>query len=220
MMLRKYIRESLLERVVFIDIPQSFRIDSPELLFKILQIAAARPGLYLDYKNLANDLGADQRTIAGYVACLESALLCRKLYNYSRNLLTSEKKMKRLYLSSTAFTSALSPGTDFSQIMEQHFVNRLSGRFFWRSPQREEVDLVYHSESAILPIEIKIREKIEKDDLRALFKFMGKYGQNSGILITLNTEALYEKEHKEIIAIPYWRHWTLEKEIRKYSLQM
>jgi predicted AAA+ superfamily ATPase len=140
--------------------PQSFRIDSPELLFKILEITAASPGLYLDYKNLANDLGADQRTIAGYVACLESALLCRKLYNYSRNLLTSEKKMKRMYLSNTAFTSALSPGTDFSLIMEQHFVNRLSGRFFWRFPQSSEVDLGCRSESAILPIDIKITEKI------------------------------------------------------------
>jgi len=213
-MLRKYIRESLLERVVFIDIPQSFRIDSPELLFKILEIAAARPGLYLDYKNLANDLGVDQRTIASYVTCLESALLCQKLYNFSRNLLTSEKKIKRMYLSNSAFTSALSPGTDFSLMIEQYFVNRLSGRFFWRSPQREEVDLVCQGEPAILPIEIKIREKIEKSYLKALFKFMGKYGQDAGILVTLNTEAMYEKENKKIIAIPYWQHWTLEKEIR------
>ena len=201
------------ERVIFIDIPQSFRIDSPELLFKILEIAAARPGLYLDYKNLANDLGVDQRTIASYVSCLESALLCQKLYNFSRNLLTSEKKIKRMYLSNTAFTSALNPGTDSSLMIEQHFVNRLSGRFFWRSAQKEEVDLVCQGEPALLPIEIKIREKIEKNDLKALFKFMGKYGQDAGILVTLNTEALYEKENKKIIAVPYWRHWTLEREI-------
>jgi len=212
-LLRKYIRESLLERVVFIDIPQSFRIDSPELLFKILEIAANRPGLYLDYKNLANDIGVDQRTIAGYVACLESALLCQKLYNFSRNLLTSEKKIKRIYLSNTAFTNALSPGTDVSQLFEQHFINRLNGRFFWRDVQKNEVDLVFHVEPAILPIEIKMREKIEKNDLKGLFKFMGKYEQESGILITLNTEALYEKENKKITAIPYWQYWTLEKEI-------
>jgi len=43
---------------------------------------------------------------------------------------------------------------------------------------------------------------------------MGKYGQDAGILVTLNTEALYEKENKKIIAIPYWQHWTLEREIR------
>jgi hypothetical protein len=212
-MLRKYIRESLLERVVFIDIPQSFRIDSPELLFKILEIAAARPGLYLDYKSLANDLSVDQRTIANYVACLESALLCRKLYNFSRNLLTSEKKIKRMYLSNTAFTSVLSPGTDFSLMIEQHFINRLDGRFFWRNAQKEEVDLVCQAGTAILPIEMKMREKIEKNDLKALFKFMGKYEQDTGILVTLNTESLYEKENKKIIAIPYWQHWTLEREI-------
>jgi predicted AAA+ superfamily ATPase len=74
-------------------------------------------------------------------------------------------------------------------------------------------DLVCRGEPAILPIEIKMREKIEKTDMKALFKFMEKYGQNEGILITLNTESLYEKENKKIIAIPCWHHWTLEREI-------
>jgi len=212
-MLRKYIRESLLERVVFVDIPQSFRIGSPELLFKLLEIAASRPGFYLDYKNLANDFGMDQRTMAGYVACLESALLCQKLYNFSRNLMTSEKKIKRLYLSNTAFTSVLSPQADPSLVMEQYFVNRLHGRFFWRNTQKEEVDLVCTGDSAILPIEIKIREKIDKRDVQGLFKFMAIYEQATGILVTLNTEASYEKAGKRIIAIPYWRYWTLEREI-------
>ena len=212
-MLRKYIRESLLERVVFVDIPQSFRIDSPELLFKLLEITALRPGFYLDYKNLANDLGMDQRTIAGYISFLELALLCQKLYNFSRNLLTSEKKIKRLYLSNTAFTAVLNPQTDISLILEQYFINRLHGRYFWRNTQKDEVDLVCTEDSAILPVEIKIREKIDKRDIQGLFKFMGKYEQSTGILVTRNTDASYEKAGRKVIAIPYWRYRTLEREI-------
>lgn len=49
----------------------------------------------MNYKNLANDLGADQRTMSNYVLALETALLCQKLYNFSSNLLTSEKKNKK-----------------------------------------------------------------------------------------------------------------------------
>lgn len=47
-MLKKYLKESLLERVIFVDIPQTFRLDLPELLMKILNITASRPGFYLD----------------------------------------------------------------------------------------------------------------------------------------------------------------------------
>lgn len=212
-MLRKYIRESLLERVVFVDIPQSFGINSPELLFRLLEIGASRPGLYLDYKNLAGDLGVDQRTMANYVACLETALLCQKLYNFSPNLLTSEKKTKRLYLSNTAFTWALGNQTDLSLQMEQYFVNRLHGRFFWRDPQQREVDLIVTEGSANLPIEIKIRRKIVQRDLQGLFKFMEKFKLTAGILVTLDTEATYERDGKRITALPYWRYWTLEREI-------
>jgi len=58
-------------------------------------------------------LKIDQRTLANYVNYLEYALFLQKLYNYSPNLLTTEKKMKRLYVSNAAFTLALNPGVDF-----------------------------------------------------------------------------------------------------------
>ncbi|MFP4087312.1 MAG: ATP-binding protein [Desulfobacteraceae bacterium] len=212
-MLHKYIRESLLERVIFVDIPQSFAINSPELLFRLLEISASRPGLYLDYKNLAADLRMDQRTMAHYAACLEWALLCQKLYNFSPNLLTSEKKIKRLYLSNTAFTRALEPQVDFSLLVEQHFVNRLHALFFWRDPQKREVDLIYTKNSGTLPIEIKIKNKIDKRDIQGLFKFMDKYKLTKGLLITLDTKAAYEKEGRKITALPYWQYWTLDREI-------
>ena len=43
---------------------------APELLFNLLEINSSLPGLYLDYKNLANDLGADQRTMSNYLVQL------------------------------------------------------------------------------------------------------------------------------------------------------
>jgi len=129
-MLRKYLKESLLERVIFVDIPQTFKLDLPELLMKLLTITASKPGFYLDYKNLSNDLNVDQRTIANYISYLEYALFLQKLYNYSRNLLTSEKKVKRLYPCNTAFTLALNPQADLPSVLEQFFVNSLDAKFF------------------------------------------------------------------------------------------
>lgn len=214
-MLRKYIKESLLERVIFIDIPQTFRLAQPELLMRIVNIAASRPGIYLDYKNLANDLNIDQRTLAGYISYLEYALFLQKLYNYSPNLLTSEKKTKRLYLGNTAFTQALSPGVELPSILEQFFVNWLNARFFLRTPQKDEIDIIHVKEGKTIPVEIKIREKIGKKDLKPIFRFLDKQRLKYAIIITLDIETVFQDNGKTIEAVPYWRYWKIKSRIKK-----
>jgi uncharacterized protein len=211
--LRKYLKESLLERVIFVDIPQTFKLDLPELLMKLLTITASRPGFYLDYKNLSNDLNVDQRTIANYISYLEYALFLQKLYNYSRNLLTSEKKVKRLYPCNTAFTLALNPQAELPSVMEQFFVNSLDAKFFLKTPQKEEIDIIYASEKTILPIEIKIRTKVGKDDIKTLFKFLERNDLDRALLITLDTEKKFKKDSLLVEAIPYWKYWSIRERV-------
>jgi hypothetical protein len=211
--LRKYLKESLLERVIFVDIPQTFKLDLPELLMKLLTITASRPGFYLDYKNMSNDLNVDQRTIANYISYLEYALFLQKLYNYSRNLLTSEKKIKRLYPSNTAFTLALNPQADLPSVIEQFFVNNLNAKFFLKTPQKEEIDIIYAGEKMLLPIEIKIKAKIGRDDLKTLFKFLERNNIERALLITLDTENKFGKDNFLVEAIPYWKYWSIRERI-------
>lgn len=208
--LRKYLKESLLERVIFVDIPQTFKLDLPELLMKLLAVAASRPGFYLDYKNLSNDLKVDQRTIANYISYLEYALFMQKLYNYSKNLLTSEKKVKRLYPSNTAFTLVLNPQAELPAVLEQFFVNSLEARFFLKTPQKEEIDIIHARDKLVLPVEIKIREKIGRDDVKTLFKFLERNKLNRALLVTLDTETIFERENLLIEAIPYWKYWSIK----------
>jgi hypothetical protein len=213
MMLRKYIRESILERVIFVDMPLAFGLASPELLLKLMSIIAARPGLYLDYKNLANDLKIDSRTLSSYVGYLEYGLFLSKLYNYSPNLLTSEKKIKRTYLSNTAFTLALEPSIEISLLLEQYFVNLIEPKFFLRTPRNEEIDIIKTGEAAPLPVEIKIRKDVKVADIKPVFSFMRKYGLMRGLAITLNTEGILKKDDLSVDAVPYWKYWTIKKNL-------
>lgn len=214
-MIRKYFKESLLERVIFVDIPQTFRLDIPELSMKLLSLAASRPGFYLDYKNLGNDLKIDHRTIANYVSYLEYALLLQKLYNYSRNLLTSEKRARKVYLSNTAFTLALSPRTDMPALLEQYFVNSLDARFFLKTPQKEEIDIIRTEKSHLLPVEVKIMEKIARADVKILFKFLERNNLRRALLITLDTETRFRKGKLMVEAIPYWKYWSIRRSITR-----
>ncbi len=211
----QYFKEAILERVVFKDIPQNFSVKKPGLLFQLLEIVAFQPGLYLDYKNIANDLKMDQRTIADYFSLLDYALLVQKLFNFSTNKLTSEKKMKRIYLSNVAFTQALHPPLELPSILEQFWINCLKTRFFYRSPRKDEVDIVLENGGNILPIEIKIRENIAARDASALFVFLNRFGGSAGLMITLNTEGLFERNHLRVQLIPYWKYQTILQFINK-----
>jgi hypothetical protein len=205
----KYFKEGLLERVIYRDLPESFRISSPDLLYRCVRVCAEKPGMLLDYSNLGQDLGHDQRTIAAYFSYLEYGLLANKLYNYSPNLLTSEKKMKKVYLSSTAFSKALSPRVGRPELIEQFFAGALKARFFSRTPQRDEVDLVLASEGEAVPVEVKIRSQVNKRDAAPLFKFLHRHKAARGYMISDGTETTFSDGENEIEVIPYWMYWTL-----------
>jgi len=214
----KYFKESLLEQVVYRDIPQVFSINMPDLLLRLLLIISEHPGLYLDYKNLGNDLKYDIRTITNYVEYLDYSLLVQKLYNFSANLLTSEKKLKRIYLSNTAFTKALHPRVPVEVLLEQFWINQLEAKYFFRSPRKEEVDLIFHHNKQILPVEIKIRKQVTKKEAAGLFVFMRKFRLNRGLMITLDTDGEIEHHQLKVILLPYWKYNSVMKTIESFKV--
>jgi len=207
--MKKYFKESLLERVIYKDIPETFKINSPHLLFKLLNIITSNPGLYLDYKLIGNDLKIDQRTISNYFNYLENSLLLKKLYNYSKNQLTSEKKLKRMYVNNTAFIYALSSdNTSLDVILENYFVCMFTANFFYRSPQKKEVDIILNKKLPI-PVEIKFRNKIRHQDLKNTIAFMNKFKVNKGIIISKDHDEIINIDNLRLYILPYWKYWSI-----------
>lgn len=139
----------------------------------------------------------------------EYSLFLSKLYNYSRNHLSNDKKIKRLYLFNTAFTLALNPQAEIPVILEQFFVNTLRAKFFLRTPQKEEIDIIHTQGKDIIPVEVKIRERIGKDDIAPIFRFLEKNNLQKGLIITLNTGTVFKKDSLTVEAVPYWRYWSI-----------
>ena len=119
------------------------------------------------------------------------------------------KKIKRLYLDNTAFTCALNPGVDLPALLEQFYVNFLGATFFFPSPREEEIDIIPVADDKILPVEVKIREKLQKKDLKPIFQFMKKYDIRRGLIVTKYDESFYEENGSKLMAIPYWKFRTV-----------
>ncbi len=201
--------ESVINKVIFEDIPAIFDIENPEKLKALFYFILENPGLYVNYDNLASYLSLNRRTVEKYVDYLIKANLVVKVYNFRKNFIISEKKMKRLYPTAPCFCF-LAEFPKIDRIVESMIIINEGVKFFYRGGKGEEVDIVKKERGKTIPIEIKNTNKVTKGEIKPLLRFMNKYGIQEGIVLTDDYED--EKEEKwfgkqmKIRFIPLWEH--------------
>lgn len=198
----RYIKETVVDRVIFIDIPNVFEIEEPELLVKLFTIVASSPGLITDYEGLASDLKRNRKTISNYFFYLEKAFLVKKIYNYSRNLLTGEKKAKRLYPFSTAFAYLYK--AEEGRIIETLVLAKGNFTFFSRMGGKE-VDFIDVADK-IVPIEVKYSKAVKEKEIKGLLYFMKKQNIQEGLVVTADYEREEKIKGKTIRFVPLWKY--------------
>lgn len=201
--------KSILEKVIYIDIPKVFTIEHNDLLLRLLKIISSNPGMIIEYESLAGELGINRATLSNYLFYLEEAFLARKIYNFSNNRLTSERKLKKFYLNSTSFFPYLCPEIDESKLIENLVVTYLNSNFFWRTPQKYEVDVILKNNDEVIPVEIKYKEKIINKDMKNLLRFCRKFGAKEALMITKDKigESKFESGNKKNVKIKFIPAW-------------
>lgn len=197
--------KSILERIIFSDIPQSFKIREPQILKAIIELVASNPGFLLDYSKLAETLGKDQRVVANYIFYLKYSLLVKLLYNFSGSRFASERKLKKIYLTSTNFIYQMSPekfnDPEFlGKVVENWVITSFPSKFFWRQRQ-VETDMVLNEN---IPLEVKYRETAHRSDLRGVLGFCSKFNRQKGVVVTKEDLRQEKIDDVEISFIPAW----------------
>jgi hypothetical protein len=210
--------ESIVNKIIFEDLPKMFPIDHPDVLKQILMIVASNPGIVTDYSALSNDLNISRKTLSKYILYLERGFLLQKCYNFSKNRLTSEKKMKKMYLSNTTLLFRLSEYQDYGRVVENLIINSSGSQFFWRKGGFE-VDCILLDNSTITPIESKYKSNIRKKEIKGLVKFLKDFSIDTGYVITKDIQKKEWIDDKKVIFIPLWR-WLLQKNISSYPFQI
>ena len=197
-----------LERVLYGDVATTFNLREPEVLWSIMQFASSKPGFLLDYKTLANTFGLNHKTLASYINYLRYSLLVKMLYNYSGSLLASERKAKKLYLSSTNFIyqaekDRFNEPSFLAQVVENLVVVAFETKFFWRYRQYE-VDLVINHKDQAVPIEIKWQTQITKSDLKGVLAFSRRFNTTQAVIITKDILKTEDVGRVQINFVPAW----------------
>jgi len=210
--IKKYIKELVIDKIVYIDIPEVFKIDEPALLQSLISIISSSPGMIVDYGSIGSDLKRNRKTISNYLFYLEEAFLIKKVYNFSKNKLTSEKKSKKFYPSTTSL--AFLYGADYGKTIESLVLQNSAFKFFFRKGDKEVDFIDADKENGVLPVEIKTGRDIDKHMEKSLLDFIKRFKVKTGIIITEEYEAEKEAEwfgtKGKIKFIPLWK-WLLEK---------
>ncbi|MCX7766754.1 MAG: DUF4143 domain-containing protein [Candidatus Sumerlaeia bacterium] len=146
--------------------PQNFPVRDVEILENLFNIILADPGEMINLINLANEIGVSRQTTSLYLDYLEKSFLVKKLYNFSRSIRKTFRKLKKYY--PAIISPKLIEQGAWGKVLETAMVLQRNADFLWRDAYKNEVDIVLTNKH-IFPIEVKSGEKI---DTRSLERFM------------------------------------------------
>ncbi|MBI2147105.1 ATP-binding protein [Candidatus Woesearchaeota archaeon] len=195
--------KSIVEKIIFYDIPQVYDVAEPAVLRELFEIIARKPGSLIEYATFASALKVTYQTVSKYVGYLESAFLVRFLYNYRGSPVARARKAKKAYLGTPSLAAAFSSEKELlillPQLAENAVVSHLGAKFFWR--EYYEIDVVHNN----LLIEVKFSEDPEiKNALAVAKKLKGK----ELLVITKDTDDVTKKKNIQVTFIPLWK-WLL-----------
>lgn len=193
----KYIKENVIEKIIFKDLPQLVPIGDVSLIDAILKIIFNNPAQIINLEELAKELKVARQTISLYLDYLEKSFLIRKVYNYSKNARKTQRRYKKYYptIISPLLLRELST---FGFAFETSMVNELKAEYFWRDA-KNEVDIVLLE--PLRAIEIK-SGGIKERDLKPLKRFIKKFNPAESFVISYDME----KEIGGIKIIPFYKY--------------
>jgi len=212
LIIKKYVHESIVEKIVYKDIPSSFRIKNVSVLDSLLNLFMEQPGQIVEISELSKELKISRQTLSTYLRYLEESFLIKKIYNYSKSRRKVERKLKKFYPTLIS-VNLLFKEDEISKsiVFEWFLVNQLKAEYFWRDPYKNEVDIIIPNEYP-LPIELKYG----KITTKSILTFMKKFNVKDGYIITHDKDSIKKFDNKTIHVIPVYKFLLEEKYVNKY----
>lgn len=147
-------------------------LKSSEVVRKLLEALALQIGNEVSYTELGQLIGVSKQTVQSYIDILEKAFIVFKLGPFSRNLRNELRKLRKIYFYDLGIRNSLinnhnplSLRNDIGALWENFVIaerkkqenftsNRLSF-YFWRTWDKQEIDLIEEKGGKLLAYEIK-----------------------------------------------------------------
>ena len=172
-------KERLLELVtsyLYKDVLIWENLQKADKITKLLQALAFQAGSQVSYSEIGSIVGLDSKTVEKYIDLLEKAFIIYRLTSYSGNLRNELKASKKIFFYDNgvrnALISAFNPLElrDDIGILWENFImaellkkdknaKKIARRWFWRTKQSQEIDLIHETDGVFTAYEFKWNEK-------------------------------------------------------------
>jgi predicted AAA+ superfamily ATPase len=212
--IRKYVSEIVVNKILFRDIPNIFNIRRKKLLSEIMRYVSSNSSNLFEIKNLCNIFNADYETVSNYLFYLQSSFLIKISENYSGSMAKRMRRNKKIYVVHPAIAFGIlgySREMLIDRIVGPYVETVFAGELFWRDKNKNEVDVVINDKK-LIPIEVKFRSVINPADLKGLVRFMDEFDLKQGYVITKNKFGEEKVGNKKLIYVPAWLFLLIKKE--------
>jgi predicted AAA+ superfamily ATPase len=157
------------------DLARSIGIEKRMEFVKVLRLVAARTGELLNYESIGNDADVKGKTVKQWLSLLSDNRIIHILEPYASNLNKRLIKMPKAYFIDTGICARLqshqSPQTLMNSAQAGHLFESMViseviktkdhfrkdwNLFYWRTKEKEEIDLIIEEPNRINLIEIKL----------------------------------------------------------------
>jgi len=162
----------IVESYLLKDILEFERIKGSKVIFNLLKLLAFQIGNQVSLTELAQNVGIDYKTVGRYLDILEQSFIIYSVQGYSRNLRNEIVKKGKYYFYDNGVRNAiisnfndLALRDDIGALWENFlFMERMKKReykgiyanaYFWRTWERQEMDLVEEREGKLHAYEFK-----------------------------------------------------------------
>lgn len=180
------ILKNLVSSYLYRDVLQLDGIKKPSLLTKILSALAYQVGSEVSINEIAQLVGSNSHTVDRYIDLLEKSFVIFRLRAFSRNMRNELKKSQKIYFHDNGVRNAVIGNysatinrTDLGILWENYLMSErikkleLQGfyghRYFWRTTQQQEIDLLEEIDGQLYAFEFKWNVKSKKDKIPRSF---------------------------------------------------
>ena len=184
-----------------------------EKVSKFLNIIANRTAQIYSYSEVARDCGISVTSANNYTKLLQISCQIQLLQPYYSNISKRLIKAPKLYFLDIGLLRTLLKNTErdltgreyetwiFSELIKWQSVKNIQPElYYYRTAEGLEIDFIIKYKNKILPIEVKMKEKINNIDIKSLKLFIKQYNIDFGIVVYRGNNI--EPIAKNIFAIP------------------
>jgi len=157
---------------LFKDILELENLKNPDKLIDLLQLIAFQIGHEVSMNELSRSLGIAKQTVERYLDLLEKSFIIIKVRGYSSNLRKEVTKSHRYYFYDNGVRNAVINNFNpigqrmdsgmlwenfcfIERLKKQNYDSILSNNFFWRTYDRQEIDLIEDRNGILYGYEFK-----------------------------------------------------------------